>query len=98
MFSDLEKSDILNRAFASTFTTEDCSSMPSELAPISKNMEHEIITESMVEEAIDNLNVNKAAGPDDIYARIIKELKEQLVPIMTQIFNKSLMEEVVPPE
>ena len=42
------------------------------------------------------LNPGEAAGPDNISPRILKELHNKIAPILTDIFNKSLSEGIVP--
>ena len=36
------------------------------------------------------VNPNKASGPDSIPARILKELADEIAPLLTTIFNKGL--------
>ena len=36
-----------------------------------------------------NLNKNKATGPDELPARVLKETAEQIAPIITHIFQQS---------
>ena len=36
-----------------------------------------------------NLNQNKATGPDELPARVLKETAEQIAPIITHIFQQS---------
>jgi hypothetical protein len=43
-----------------------------------------------------NLNPNKAAGPDEIKPRVLKELATEITPILTIIFQISLESGVVP--
>ena len=42
------------------------------------------------------VNPNKASGPDSIPARILKELADEIAPLLTTIFNKSLEQDEVP--
>ena len=42
------------------------------------------------------VNPNKASGPDSIPARILKELADEIAPLLTTIFNKSLGQGEVP--
>ena len=42
------------------------------------------------------VNPNKASGPDSIPARILKELADEIAPLLTTIFNKSLEQGEVP--
>ena len=41
-------------------------------------------------------NLRKASGPDIVPARLLKESSEELSPILTCIFNKSLQTGIVP--
>ena len=43
-----------------------------------------------------SLNPNKAAGPDEIKPRVLKELATEIAPILTIIFQISLESGVVP--
>ena len=36
-----------------------------------------------------NLNPNKAAGPDEIKPRVLKELATEIAPILTTLYNFS---------
>ena len=42
------------------------------------------------------INPNKASGPDMIPARILKDLAEELAPILTEIFRRTLVDGEVP--
>ena len=39
---------------------------------------------------LNNLNISKSAGPDDIHPRVIYELRSNVVETLTKIYNKSL--------
>jgi len=43
-----------------------------------------------------NLNPHKACGPDNIHGRVLEELNEQVAPILTSIFSKSLKSGEIP--
>ncbi len=47
------------------------------------------ITTPGIEKLLKNLNIPKAAGPDQTTPRVLKELAEVLAPILTAIFRKS---------
>ena len=47
---------------------------------------------------LQKLNPNKAAGPDNIRPKILKELAPEIAPILTIIFRKSLETGEVPPD
>jgi len=46
--------------------------------------------ESVIMSKLSKLNVNKSAGPDDIYPRIVFEAKAQLVHPLFVLFDTSL--------
>jgi hypothetical protein len=47
------------------------------------------ITENGVNKLLKDLNPNKAAGPDNITPRVLKELATHTAPILTMIFRCS---------
>ena len=54
------------------------------------------INTSGVSKQLSRLNPGKAAGPDGLTSRILKELYIEIAPILTDIFNTSLHESKVP--
>jgi hypothetical protein len=48
-----------------------------------------VFTENGITKLLANLNPHKAAGPDNIKPRVLKELAMEISPILTLIFNKS---------
>ena len=48
------------------------------------------ITISGIDALLSNLNAHKAAGPDGISARILKEMHSSIVPILKVTFDCSL--------
>ena len=78
------------------FTNEDQSSRP-EITDISyPRMPHIQVTSKGVEKLLFNLNPNKAAGPDEIPARVLKELAPEISTVLSHIFNQSLATGLVP--
>ena len=59
-------------------------------------MEDFSVTVEGVEKLLHRSNPGKASGPDLIPARLLKECSEDLAPILTTIFNKSLQTGSVP--
>ncbi len=49
-----------------------------------------------VRRTLEKVNAQKAAGPDNIPGRVLKECADQLAPVLTDIFNISLDQAVVP--
>ncbi len=90
LYSDNKnKADILNQQFASVFTQEDMSDMP-DLGPSPHPHILDIsISVAGVAKLLNSLNPNKAAGPDEVPARLLKECADQ-------VFNASLHQRTVP--
>ncbi|KAK1803914.1 hypothetical protein P4O66_003854 [Electrophorus voltai] len=55
-----------------------------------------IITENDVRRVFKKVNTRKVVGPDGICGRILKACADQLAPVITDIFNLSLMLSIVP--
>jgi hypothetical protein len=47
------------------------------------------VTENGVLKLLTSINPNKAAGPDNIKPKLLKELATEIAPILTIIFRKS---------
>ncbi len=84
------KAEILNEQFKSVFTKHDDDDMPEMEGPEYEEIDKLEINVKGVEKLLKNLKVNKAPGPDDIPARILKELAAELAPVLTLIFKQSL--------
>lgn len=94
---DQEKAEVLNDFFASVYTHEDMSNMPSfENEKIIENMEDFTIQESDVLNQLKVLNSSKAQGPDKIHPRLLKEASKELAGPLSILFNRSLKERKVP--
>ena len=95
---DRGKAEILNNHFASVFTKEDKSYMPT----LDIKTKHLKILETIdisletLTKNLKSLNISKASGPDGINARILRETADQLAPALKIIFEKSLDEGVLP--
>ena len=93
-----EQAEILNGQYASVFTRDDGDI---DVWSESNNLVHldEIqITEANVRKAIDKLKEQLASGPDGIPARVIKELKEEMVKPLKILFQKSMDDGEIPDE
>ena len=85
-----DKADILGRQYESVYTQEDVSSIPEPAGePYPPMKEIDISTEG-VARLLRKVNPNKASGPDSIPARILKALADDIAPLLTIVFNKSL--------
>ena len=54
------------------------------------------MTENGVLKLLKALNISKAAGPDGIRPRVLKELSPELAPILTLLFKASLHQQSFP--
>ena len=96
------KANILNNQFQSVFTKF----VPLKLCHLislilPRNLTFPImpdikVTVRGVSKQLSKLNPGKAAGPDNLTSRILKELHSEIAPILTDIFNSSLLEGAVP--
>ncbi|XP_071944903.1 uncharacterized protein [Antedon mediterranea] len=95
--NDEEKAFILNNFFCSTFTCEDISDVP-ELTnryngvPLSTL----VFSREQVLKKLMSLNPSKSPGPDSIHPRVLKEAAELIADPLTNIFNKSIKEGIIP--
>ena len=48
------------------------------------------IDENRILKLLSNLKVDKATGPDDIKPIVLKELREEIAPVIKAVFEKSL--------
>ena len=80
------------------FTTEDLSSLPvlpeSTYPPLPEIsiMEHGVLI------LLSQIDPHKACGPDNIPAKILHELAQELTPMTTHLFKQSLDTSVLPTE
>ena len=91
-----DKANILNQQYESVFTHEDDGPVPvPDGDPFPSMPEIEICTEGVIK-LLKQINPNKACGPDMIPARILKEMAEDLGPILTTFFRRSMELGTVP--
>jgi hypothetical protein len=90
------KANIMNDQYASVFTKEDTASVPN-LGPCpNKKIQPLEISPKGVELLLSGLNPSKAAGPDSLHPRFLKEVSKELTPLLARLFQKSLEEGSVP--
>jgi hypothetical protein len=56
------------------------------------------ITQNGVLKLLSNLNIHKAAGPDEIPTRLLKELAPYLAETFTTFFQASINQGTIPPD
>ena len=54
------------------------------------------ITENGIKKLLLSLNPHKAAGPDNLTLRVLKEMALHIAPILTMIFKRSYETRIVP--
>jgi hypothetical protein len=84
------KANILNDQFTSVFTKEDDGPIPNKGPSNFNNMPDINITENGVYILQKNLNVNKAAGSDQIPTKILQAASSELAPALSRLFQFSL--------
>ena len=93
------KVNILNNQFASVFSVEDqTKSIPTlgDSPHPESDMGNIIIHEAGVRKLLHNLKVHKAAGPDKIPAKFLKETATELSPALTLLFQASISQSQIP--
>jgi len=94
--STTEMATVFNDYFASVFTTEDISNLPS--APDTTNVQCSDISFT-VQEVFNNLlklRPDKASGPDNLLPRFLIEIKDHIAYPLYLLFRKSLDDSSVP--
>lgn len=94
--SPKEKAEILNQQFSSVFHTESLGNLPDLGQSTYPGVNNIKVTEKGVLKLLQNLNPNKASGPDNISARFLKAMATSVSPILTIIFQSSLDQGKVP--
>ena len=91
-----EKANILNEQYKSVFTEEDTSFIPAPTGKPLPSMEEIVVTEEGVRRLLHKMNPHKAAGPDTIPAKVLKECADELSPMLVILFNKTFSDGLVP--
>ena len=89
------KANILNTHFASSFSNPGDKDISINLNKI-EELGNINIEEKGINKLLAGLKQNKASGPDDIPARLLKELNNELSPIFTILFQASVNQGKVP--
>ena len=92
-----DKANILNKQYQSVFTRE-TPNIPDMEGPTYPSMPDITVDTRGVLKLLKNIKPNKASGPDMIAARLLRELAEEIAPLLTAIFQKSIRENRVPDE
>ena len=90
------KANAFNDYFKSVFTIENLQSFPTKGPSPHPDIDDITISSSGILKLLNNLNVNKATGPDRICARVLRETSSTIAPILTIIFQCSLDTGIIP--
>ncbi len=92
--------DHLNGYFCTVFTKEDLHNVPQPDILFHGNNEDSLYKLALnyqdVFSKLSKINVNKSLGPDEIHAKLVYELKNELTAPLTRLFNLSIEHGVVP--
>jgi hypothetical protein len=92
----LTKAEILNAQFQSVYTRESMSHLPDMGSKQQPDMDRIIVNRRGVQNLLEKLNPHKAPGPDGVSPFILRAAAEEIAPILTDIYQKSLDTGVVP--
>ena len=90
------KAEILSCQFSSVFTKNEGEDTAKLAGPNYPLIDQLTINQEGVQKLLAGLNASKAAGPDRLPCRSLKEMAPELAPILTSIFNQSLSCATVP--
>ena len=93
--NDVDIAKILNEQFTSVFSNDD-GSTPEIFGTKGTKMSELIVTRNGIVKLLNELNPNKASGPDEIAAKLLKECSEDIADGLVLLFNKSLKQGKIP--
>ena len=96
--NNIEVAEILNNYFISVFTAEDQSNIPvvENCVNNENSLKYIDVTNSDIISAIKKLKPTKSPGPDQIYAKTLLEMKDNLSDHLKILFKKSIDSGFVP--
>ena len=90
----------MNEYFASVFTVENLQNFPVAEQVFKGNADKALtsigISETVVLEKLNKLNVNKSHGPDELHGKFLYELRHELFKPLTKLFKDSLKSGILP--
>ena len=90
LYKDKDIADTLNGYFVESFTKEEVNNMPDGIHNNLNVLANIEIEDKEVLDKLNKLKTNKAAGPDGIFPRVLKELSEIIFKPLASIFRQSL--------
>ncbi len=95
--SATEKSALFNKHFHSVFEPDrPCDQLPDINVKRIEGLSNVVFTSANVRKALQNLDVNKAIGPDEISPRVLKHCAAELAPSLAVLFNLSMRSGTLP--
>ena len=94
--SDADVASLLNGYFSSVFTEENSLSPEPSTNYEGEKLDWLEFTEEEVRKKINELKKFKSPGPDGFLPRVLKEVRDEVAPHLTKIFNTSLRTRCVP--
>nr|CAI5829594.1 unnamed protein product [Callosobruchus analis] len=91
-----EKADTLGKLFAANSTVDFQGSSPTTIFNVSSRMAEVKFQQRDVKKILQNPNTNKASGPDQIPAIVLKRCAIELTPILCKLFRISYEQGVFP--
>ena len=92
---DIDKATLLNNHFAASFTSERTEYIPF-IWSHNPCIQPIVVSTLGVTKLLENLNANKALGPDEISPFILKTGAKEIGPVLSFIFNQSLISGEIP--
>ena len=94
----IDKANLLNNFFRDQIIIDDYNIDPPTVTayPVFSELDSLILTSDDVLSVLKLLPIGKAAGPDGVSNRILKELSEQIAEPLTSLFNESLTKSCIP--
>ena len=86
----VDKSSILNRQYESVYTRKDDGDIPCLDGQPYPSMPDIKVTKEGVEKLLKKINPSKACEPDMIPAWILRDMADEISPVLTLIFKKTL--------
>ena len=96
---DVEMVEELSKQFKSVFTVEDITNLPTvDYGSVTGDRisDVDLINSDVVLNHIRKVKPNKAAGPDEIYARLLREAENELAIPLSIIFCRSVSQNEIP--
>ena len=98
--TDEEMCEAFNEYFASAFTVEDTTTIPTPVQIWKQSCENALseikIDLGVVESRLDKLREDKSVGADELSPRLLKQIQEEIRLPILHIWKKSLDEGIIP--